>query len=297
MARRGSSGGTGTSATPKPRAVRIKTRYGKRDLCLPPLARVGAPAASLILGFHGGNGTARAFAERSGLCGAIHSFGHDIAFPQALKHWSDGRPPLEPGWPADRSFVEALHAASREALGLDTVPLALIGSSNGAMFAQRYAIEARDKPVITVAVASALPEAVATGATLGAPTPVMLIQGEADPIIPWKGGEVLDIGGMTVKGRLLSVDDTVAFWQRHNRVSGAPRQQRFRIGGKSANVHYWAGGPDGADVWLVIIEGGGHRLLDGDPRPFLPGTLEEFIARTVLWYVDPERLSAAVDAE
>ncbi|WP_152451083.1 MULTISPECIES: PHB depolymerase family esterase [unclassified Roseivivax] len=277
---------------PRPRTVRIKTRHGKRLVCLPPQLRAGPPARSLILALHGGHGTAYAFAERSGLCEAFHAFGHDITFPQALTHWADGRPPLEAGWPADRDFIETLHAKSRDALDADAVPLALIGSSNGGMLTQRYAIEARIKPAISVAVVSALPEALAQAAG-GAPdpTPMMLIQGAADPVIPWSGGEVLDIGGKTVKGRLLSIDDTVAFWKTRNRISAPPRDARLRIDGQPAEFRYWPGGEDGADLWFVVVEGRGHRLLDGEPRSPRPGSLEDFIARTVMWYVDRETLT------
>ncbi len=277
-----------------PRSASVKTRHGRRSLSLPPMERAGPPARSLVLGLHGGNGTAHAFALRSGLSQALHAYGHDIAFPQARRHWADGRPPLEEGWAADRAFMDELRARAAEALDTPAVPFALIGSSNGGIFAQRYAAEVPNPPAITIAVACSLSEEVAARLQDGPAAPVMLIQGRADALIPWGGGEVLDIGGYTVKGRLLPVEESVAFWTRRNGIAALPRKNRYRMGGQIVQVSYWEAAPGGADVWFVVVEGGGHRLLDDEPRPYVRGSLEDFIARTAVWYLD--RAQAPRDA-
>ncbi|MEO1554824.1 MAG: hypothetical protein AAFS01_00215 [Pseudomonadota bacterium] len=286
----------GADAPLAPRTTSVKTGHGRRSLALPPVARNGPPAPSLVLGLHGGNGTAHSFALRSGLTEASHAYGLDIAFPQARRHWSDGRPPLEDGWVADRDFIDELRTRAGKALKRDAVPFAIIGSSNGGIFAQRYAAETSNPPTLTVAVASSFSEAVATRTQSGPPATMMLIQGSADAIIPWDGGDVLDIGGFTVKGRLLSVMDTVTFWKRRNGITAAPRKKSYRLSGHVVRVSYWKAGPGGADLWFVVIDGGSHRLLDSETAPHRPGSLADFIVRAAHWYLDPARNTDSVRA-
>ncbi|MCE0505808.1 hypothetical protein LR948_10605 [Roseivivax sp. GX 12232] len=292
MAARGKRGGSPGAPVRAARSVSIKTRWGARALLLPEMPVETAPTCSTVLALHGGNGTAQGFVLRSGLAEALQSYGHDIAFPQALRHWSDGRPPLEDRWPGDRGFIEVIHARQKEALNRAEVPLALIGVSNGGMFCQRLCCALSEPPAIGVAVVSALPEALAQSAPPGPPVPMMLIQATDDPLIPWEGGEVPDIAGFSVAGRLLGVEATVDFWKRRNRITAPPRRSRARVGRHDARISFWDGGAAGADLWLVVLEGAGHRQLDGDPRHFRTGTLQDLIARTVMWYVDRDRLAA-----
>jgi len=268
------------------RSVRIKTRHGDRVLLLPEMPAKIPPANSAVLVFHGGHGTAQAFVMRSGLAEAMQFYGHDVAFPEAIRHWSDGRPPLEQGWPADRDFIETIHARQKKALDRPDVPLALIGVSNGGMFCQRLCCTLSTPPAVGVAIVSAMPEALAHRVPDGPPVPMVLIQSRADMMIPWEGGEVAAMGGFSVGGRLLGIEATVEFWKTRNRITAAPRHRHARVGKHRATITFWPGGPDGADLWFVVLEDAGHRVLDGDPRHFRTGSLQDLISRTVMWYCD-----------
>jgi poly(3-hydroxybutyrate) depolymerase len=237
----------------------------------------------LILGLHGGGGGARRFAERSGLIEAFAALGNDILFPQANSHWADGRPVLEPGWEADR----ALFATLAEMAG--PRPVAAVGLSNGGMFAQRLACEATPRLAVAVGVAAAVPADYARRAPAGPPVPVMLVQATEDRFVRWGGGEVPHVPGLSVAGELLGADDTAGFWLDRNRCTGAPRLRQGRIGPYRVEIYAWIGQGE-ADVWRVVLRGAGHRLLDRDPEARLAGSLEELVARFVVWHVDRARL-------
>lgn len=240
----------------------------------------------LILGFHGGGGGARRFGERSGLIEAFTALGNDIVFPQAVSHWADGRPVLEPAWESD----QALLAALAEMAGPDR-PLAAVGLSNGGMFTQRIACEAAPRFSVIAGVAAAVSADYARRAPPGPPVPVMLVQATDDRLVRWGGGEVPHVPGASVAGELLGADDTVGFWLDRNRLRGAPRLREGRIGRYGVEIYAWiASTPESADVWRVVLRGAGHRLLDRDPDAQLAGSLEELIARFVVWHVDRARL-------
>ncbi|MEM9761409.1 MAG: hypothetical protein AAF968_02660 [Pseudomonadota bacterium] len=288
-------GTTTTKEATRTRMVTVRAKGGKRRVCLPDMPEGQAPAepaASFVLGLHGGNGDAETFARRSGMMSGLHAYGHDIAFPQARRHWADGRPPLERGWAADLDLIETLREQHHKALDRE-VPLALVGSSNGGMFSLRLACELSPAPAIAVAVVAAMPEALAERLEgEERPVPVMLVQGTEDVMIPWHGGEVPSMGGFAAGGRLLSADDTAAFWRARNRTQETPRVKQGRIAGLPVRIEYWPAGDGGADLWRVVVKGGTHRILDNAPRRLRAGTLEDLISRTVVWYTDPERLSA-----
>lgn len=278
----------GTHAVTTPQGLRV---YRAAD----PVAT--APRArSLVLGLHGGGGDARHFAHRSGLIEALGVLGHDIVFPQARSYWADGRRAIETGWPDDRALIEALvRQAARS--GPEAVPLALVGASNGGMFAQRLACEMTLPPRAVVAVTAALPAAYAAQAPAGLPVPVMLVQATEDAMMPWQGGAVPQVGGHSIAGRLLSADATVAFWCRRNRCETAPRLRHATISGVPVEISVWSAGPGGADVWRVVLRGAGHGWLGRKPGTGLHGSLEELVARFLLWYLDRERLASGEPQE
>jgi len=253
-------------------------------------------ARSLVLGLHGGGGDARRFAQRSGLSEALGALGHGIVFPQARSYWADGRPAIESGWPDDRALVETL-VRQAAGSGLGAVPLALVGASNGGMFAQRLACEMTPPPRAVVAVTAALPAAYAAQAPAGLPVPVMLVQATEDAMMPWQGGAVPQVSGHCIAGRLLSADATVAFWCRRNRCETAPRLRHATISGVPVEISVWSAGPGGADVWRVVLRGAGHGWLGRKPGAGLHGSLEELVARFLLWYLDRARLTSTEPQE
>ncbi|MCP5065805.1 MAG: hypothetical protein GY946_04500, partial [bacterium] len=98
-----------------------------------------------------------------------------------------------------------------------------------------------------------------------APTPVMILNGTKDPLVPYNGGQVRVLG--RDRGSILSTNATVAWWRRHNHCSATPTRvalpDRSPRDGTRVYVDKYTDCPAGAPVVLVRIEGGGHTWPGG----------------------------------
>jgi polyhydroxybutyrate depolymerase len=250
-----------------------------------------------ILAFHGGGGGPAGFAFRTGLAEALGALGQRALFPQAQGHWADGRTPNETTWADDRLLVDRLLAQETrvsDPLQDGPGPFALLGSSNGGMFALRLACEMEPKPAAVVAVLAAMALPWAGEASPGAPVPAMIVQATDDRVIPWGGGEVPSLGGLTQGGEVLGAEATIRFWKRRNRVKGEPQRRRGRLrspeGDLKVEISAWTAPPGGADLWRVVIGGLGHGWPERAEGAGLTGTLEELVARFLVWHLDRDRL-------
>ena len=102
----------------------------------------------------------------------------------------------------------------------DPERLYLIGVSNGGMMALRMLCEAPDPFAGIATVIASMPEAVGAACRPRPPLSVIMLNGTADPLIPYGGGE-LGFGGL--QGRIWSAERTAAFL---GRATGARRRRR-----------------------------------------------------------------------
>ncbi|MCW5773075.1 MAG: hypothetical protein KIT16_15645, partial [Rhodospirillaceae bacterium] len=90
------------------------------------------------------------------------------------------------------------------------------------------------------------------------PIAVLAINGTADPLVPYQGGQVRVF--FRNRGAIWSTDRTLAFWARHDRCGSAapPRVLPDRDPGDGTRIieTRWMG--CAAPVHLLRIEGGGH---------------------------------------
>ena len=102
----------------------------------------------------------------------------------------------------------------------------------------------------------------------------------------WSGNISLGVG--SPRGRVLSTDNTVGHWRRHNGCNMTIRERVFapaRGGDRTrAVLHMWRNCA-GARVGLLRIEGGGHTWPGG--RQYLPqgtiGPTSAVDATTLIW--------------
>ena len=135
------------------------------------------------------------------------------------------------------------------------------GMSNGGMMCYRLAAELSDRiaaiaPVAgTVAVADSNPKR---------PVPVLHVHGTGDAIVPYARTPGAGVGVMTFKG----VDESVETWVRLNGCASTPRTETLTKAGDPMPVtrKVYGGGKGGAEVVLVVVEGGGHTW-PGQPSP------------------------------
>ncbi len=191
--------------------------------------------------------------------------------------WNDLRPDI--GNPIstedDAGFINAMLDREDARLGFDNDAVFVTGSSNGGMMAYRMLIEHSERFAAGAAFIANLPEADIPDPTVG--RPVMIMNGDADPLMLWAGGTV-GFAGAPVRSALASL----AYWRRVNGVDS---------GGGSATILPDIDPTDGARVlrYLFATEisgnpdtvprvafyqmvNGGHAIpvLPNDPQEPLP---------------------------
>jgi polyhydroxybutyrate depolymerase len=151
----------------------------------------------LVIALHGYTGNGRQFAYYSALHNA---FGRDtvVAYPDATRRTPRGD---KPGWNAqfccgsgwksgvdDVEFIRILIERLTERYGIGEDRVFLVGFSNGAFMAQRFAVE-HPELVAGVAVVSGTIGTTASALQPTAPVPMLLTHGARDVRVRYDGGE------------------------------------------------------------------------------------------------------------
>lgn len=240
----------------------------------------------LVLALHGGGGTARAFDSSlgSGIVAEADRRGWVVAFPDGVANgWNDGRAPTtrreeERRDVDDVGFIAALIGELQQRYGIDRSRVYATGISNGGFMCQRLAVELGAELAAVASVTATLPKAHET-ALPAHPVAVMLVNGTADPLVPYAGGHVQLFG--SVHGEILSTDDTVAWWLRHDGCTSAPAERalpdRDPSDETSVTVSAATACRAGTAVVRYRVEGGGHTWPGG--RQYLPETVVGRVSR------------------
>lgn len=231
-------------------------------------AQLGRP---LVLLLHGHTGSARrtlaqgaggsplsvwlALADREGLVVAALDGSKG---PDGQQGWNDGRPGGE-GNPStdDVAFARGVVDRLEQEQGVDPTRVYLMGMSNGGVMVFRLALEL-GRPVAALAAACATMPGDRPPALPARPTSVLLVEGTADPIMPYGGGEVAIL--RKKRGRVLGVDATLAFWRASNHLPNLPDVQAIPHQGSDPTrvIRSLWGQDGGPQVELLKVEGGGH---------------------------------------
>jgi polyhydroxybutyrate depolymerase len=235
-------------------------------------ARV-APAAPLLVVLHGGGGggggmevlTAHGFNRRADASGAI------IVYPDGIgRGWNDGRHDLRSRAVEEQiddvGFLRALVEELERRYPIDRARVFVTGMSNGGMMTLRLACEARDVFKGFVAVAASLGEDIAASCNADGIERLALIDGTADPIVPWSGGKVAILG--SARGRVIGATASFAIFKDGAKCQAEhqdPPLDRVADDGTQLTLHRALECLGGADVRLYQVDGGGHAW-PGGPR-------------------------------
>ncbi len=263
-------------------------------LHLPPGSAPAGPLP-LVIALHGGGGSGSRM-ERLTLGGfntLADREGFAVVYPEGIeKHWNDGRP--KGRYRAyrekidDVGFISALidHLVAQQ--NIDQKRVFVTGISNGAMMSHRLACELSGKIAAIAPVAGNLPGDLPLHCTPSRPISVLTINGTADPLVPWTGGEVRF--GPLKLGRVESVAETVRFWVAHNHCSPTPAiswlPHRGVPDGTQVRREAYGGGQAGTEVILYAIEGGGHTWPRGWqylPEGLVGKTSQDLEADEMIW--------------
>lgn len=244
-----------------------------------------------VIALHGALMKGRSLQKIFGLDALIEGGRFAVVYPDGLKRrWNDGRSPDQRG-PDDVRFILRLaEHVVQEGLA-DPRRLYLLGVSNGGMLTYRIACEAPGVFAAYAAVIANMSALVAEDCKQGQPAPMLVINSTNDRLMPYDGGEV---GFFRNRGEVLSTEETIDFWRRHNGCSEKsemkPLPDKDRDDDSTVDARQYSDCRTGSAVVLLTVEGGGHvppgAQLEG--RPFLQRILggkgnQDISAADVSW--------------
>lgn len=162
----------------------------------------------------------------------------------------------------DAGFLRALSASLERERGLRYVRHYVVGTSNGGMMALRMAIESPAWTTAVAAIVASMPARSECAAPRRA-VPVMLVNGTADPLVPFDGGAVGGrFAGGGERGTVLAAMDSARLWAR---LAGADPQpasvalpDRDPDDGSTVTRLTWTTRDGRPAVRLLRVDGGGH---------------------------------------
>jgi polyhydroxybutyrate depolymerase len=212
-------------------------------------------------------------------------------YPNAVSgQWNDGRPAAA-AWTGGRvddvAFIRRLIGRLVSTGVSDPKRIYVAGYSNGGMMALRLMCEAPELIAAGAGIGTSFPVELAQSCKAPGPTPMLLMNGTADPLVPYGGGQ-LAFGG----GRVLSTKATLRLLRKINGCTDDAKVNRLpdvdRNDGSNVIIASWTNCSSAAPVVLYRIEGGGHRIPSrGEGVPFVDPLLgrlnHDFDAAEAMW--------------
>jgi polyhydroxybutyrate depolymerase len=242
----------------------------------------------LVIGLHGRLGDGASQEKLTGFSQLAAREGLVLVFPDGLQRsWADARgaTPASRDGVDDVAFISALIDLFVAQHRADPSRVYLMGMSNGGFMTLTAACALAGKVAAAVSVTGLMSTALAQSCKPSRPVPVALVLGDADPLVPYRGGELP--GG---RGTVLSGRESTDFWVAANGCSGSPLSEPIpdadpKDGTRSLRLR-WTSCRGGAEVDLVTVTGGGHTWPGGYQylgEGFIGRTSRDFSASELAW--------------
>jgi len=176
--------------------------------------------------------------------------------------WNDCRADASSNPPADDvAFIAALIDRAQAENHVDPTRVYVMGMSNGGFMAFRLGIELPDR-IAAIATVGASMAAKSECRAATKKLSVLMINGDADPLVPYRGGEVRFFSQKS-RGTAMAVEDSAQSWRVLDGLAAQPAETRdfpkLDASDKTyARLRTWGGEPKRFQVELIRIEGGGH---------------------------------------
>jgi len=244
---------------------------------------------ALIIAYHGGQATGSDMVDLTGFNELADSEGFIVCYPDGvLRTWADGRgtTAADQAHVDDVTFTQQLINHIAEAYSIDRARVYATGISNGGFMSQRLASELPDHITAICSVAAAIPQNMADDWG-SSPIPVMMINGTADPFVPFTGGEMTRGPGGTV----LSHPECLAKWRVVDHITGTVEADTMSEPEHSTHKMFverkkWEHGRDGSELISIVCHGAGHTWPGGPqylPQAVVGAVCHDFNASEVMW--------------
>jgi len=249
--------------------VTVATADGPRQAIVLTAEKVGPSPTIIVL--HGATISAERMKRISGFAeaGAVHGF--TVVFPEGkANRWNDAR--ASGARPDDIGFLNALAHQLVAAQIADPHRLYIAGVSNGGLMAFTLICQPNTPFVGIATVVANLPADLETSCHPPKPLSVIMMNGTADPFMPFGGGR----SGMFGRhGPVIGAEATAALFAKAEDCTEPSQSKLPKVDAKEPThikLLSWRGCAPEAGVRLYEVEGGGHQIPGGPTFvPFLFG--------------------------
>lgn len=224
--------------------------------------------APLVIVLHGKTQRGADMITRTAWPQVARREGFAVVFPDGLNHaWADARTKAGPalrGPPVgtdDVAFIAKLVEKLVADGTADAKRVYVAGSSNGGAMAMTLVCARADLFAAGASVIMNLTDEAAVTCHPSRPLPMLLMNGTADPLVPYEGGRG---SSYYAADGFWSTDETLAFWRKLNgcetddtSVTDLPDRN---VADQSTVTRISSNCPTGHDVMLYRINHGGHRM-------------------------------------
>lgn len=269
------------------RIVRMDDEERSYLVHVPPQSAPGTPLP-VVLAFHGGGANGRSMIGFCGLNEKADEAGFIAVYPEGsgrLRQMLTFNAGNCCGLAAARNiddvaFVRQILEDLEGVASVDRRRVYATGMSNGAMMAYRLASEMSDRIAAIAPVAGPMGT---QDCRPGRAVSVLHFHGDADEFAPFSGGRGRGPSGT----EFYSVDHSIDAWVRANGCQTTPRTVQVpdrEQDGTTVKKKCYEAGQDGAEVILVVIEGGGHTWPGKEPRMRTLGvSTRDISANDMMW--------------
>jgi polyhydroxybutyrate depolymerase len=245
--------------------IKVDGRARTYELHVPTGYNSGQPIP-LVLALHGRLGNGKGQARLSHFDEVSDQHGFIVVYPDGFERsWADGRgsSPSDKKGVNDVKFLSDLIDKLSLEYHIDSTRVYATGMSNGGFMSGKLACDLSNKIAAVGISAASLSDNTAANCHPEKPVSVLLMQGTADPLVPFSGGP---LGKNGDRGTVLSHSDAVKKWLAIDGCSSELKKGHIpdKAGdGTSIDLRKYSTCRGGTEVDDYVINDGGHAWPGG----------------------------------